>query len=93
LLDDENGECLIKHFTKRAVPEEAFYQTAICNQTGLRLSEDNKRYADWSLGGDHPKFLDVGDLPAIVASRAHFAKKFRPGSPVLTLLDRLIDQK
>ena len=94
LLDEyENGERLIKHFSKRAVPEEAFYQTVICNQSGLRVSKDNKRYADWSLGGDHPKFLEVGDLPAIVASRAHFARKFRPGSPVLTLLDRVIDQK
>jgi hypothetical protein len=94
LLDEyENGERLIKHFAKRAVPEEAFYQTVICNQTGLHLSNDNKRYADWSLGGDHPKFLDAGDLPAIIASSAHFARKFRPESMVLTLLDRLIDQK
>jgi hypothetical protein len=94
LLDEyETGERLIKHFSQRAVPEEAFYQTVICNQSGLRVSADNKRYADWSLGGDHPKFLNAGDIPAILASRAHFARKFRPGSPVLTLLDRLIDQR
>jgi hypothetical protein len=94
LLDEyENGERLIKHFSKRPVPEEAFYHTVICNQPGLRVSGDNKRYADWSLGEAHPKFLDVGDLPAIAASGAYFARKFRPGSPVLTLLDRAIDQK
>ena len=94
LLDEyESGGRLIRHFSEREVPEEAFYQTVICNQPGLRVSGDNKRYADWSLGGAHPKFLDVSDLPAIAASRAHFARKFRPGSPVLTLLDQLIDQK
>jgi hypothetical protein len=94
LLDEyENGERLIKHFSKCILPEEAFYQTVICNQPHLRVSGDNKRYADWSVGGGHPKFLDVGDLPMIAASRAHFARKIRPGSPVLTLLDRVIDQK
>jgi len=94
LLDEyENGKRLIKHFSERILPEEAFYQTVICNQPDLRVSGDNKRYADWSLRGAHPKFLDFGDLPAIAASRAHFARKFRPGSSVLTLLDRLIDQK
>jgi hypothetical protein len=94
LLDEyENGERLSKHFSERLYPEEAFYQTVICNQAGLRVSGDNKRYTDWSLGGAHPKFLDVGDLPKIAASRAHFARKFLPGSPVLTLLDRVIDQK
>ena len=93
LLDEyENGERLIRHFSKRAVPEEAFYQTVICNQPNLSLSADNKRYADWSKGGPHPKNLDVGDLPAISASRAHFARKFKPGSPVLSLLDKIIDE-
>ena len=93
LLDEyENGERLIRHFSKRAVPEEAFYQTVICNQPNLSLSADNKRYADWSKGGSHPKVLDVDDLPAIFASRAHFARKFQPGSPALILLDGIIDQ-
>jgi len=94
LLDEyENGERLIRHFSKCFLPEEAFYHTVICNHPELRVSGDNKRYADWSLGGWHPKILDVDDLPKIAASRAHFARKFAPGSPVLALLDRVIDQK
>ena len=94
LLDGyEKEKPLIKHLSNRMVPDEAFYQTVICNQPGLCINGDNKRYADWSLGGSHPKFLEVGDLPAIAASGAHFARKFRPGSPALTLLDRVIDQK
>jgi hypothetical protein len=93
LLDEyANGERLIAHFSKCILPEEAFYQTVICNQPGLRVSGDNKRYADWS-GGAHPKLLEVEDLPAVAASSAHFARKFRTGSPVLALLDRVIDQK
>ena len=94
LLDEyDNGERLIKHFSKCFIPEEAYYQTVICNKAGLSISEDNKRYIDWSLGGANPKFLDAGDLPAIAASRAHFARKFRPGAPVLSLLDQAKDQK
>ncbi len=94
LLDEyENGDRLIKHFSECMIPDEAFYQTVICNQPGLCVSRDNKRYADWSSGEWHPKFLDVDDLPAIAASRAHFARKFQPGAQVLSLLDRVIDQK
>ena len=91
LLDEyENGERLIKHFSKCLAPEEAFYQTVICNKPGLRVSGNNKRYIDWSADGAHPKILDSGDIPAIAASGAHFARKFRPRSPALSLLDRVI---
>ena len=94
LLDEyENGEHLIRHFSERIIPEEAFYQTVICNQAKLRVSKDNKRYTDWSLRERGPKFLEVRDLSAISASHAHFARKFRPRSAVLPLLDRVIDQK
>jgi hypothetical protein len=94
LLDEyEKGERLIRHFSDRIIPEEAFYQTVICNQAGLRVCKDNKRYVDWSLSGANPKFLEASDLPAIAVSRAHFARKFRPGSPALSLLDREIDHK
>jgi hypothetical protein len=92
LTEYERGERLLQHFSKRLLPDEAFYQTVICNHPGLRLSPDNKRYTDWSLGGAHCKLLDVDDLPAIVSSSAHFARKFQPDSPVLDLLDRVIDQ-
>jgi hypothetical protein len=94
LLDEyESGGRLIKHFSERYIPEEAYYQTVICNHAALRVSNDNKRYIDWSLGGAGPRFLESGDLPAIAASRAHFARKFRPRSPALSLLDRVIDRK
>jgi hypothetical protein len=94
LLDEfENGARLIKHFSSRKSPDEAFYQTVICNRPDLRVCKDNKRYADWSLVEAHPKVLGIGDLPAIAASGAHFARKFPPGSPALALLDRVIDQK
>ena len=39
LLDEyDNGERLIKHFSKCFIPEEAYYQTVICNKAGLRVS-------------------------------------------------------
>ena len=94
LIDEyESGERLIKHFSKRVIPEESYYQTVICNEGRLRVSNNNKRYIDWSQGGGHPKFLETADLPAIAVSGAHFARKFRPGDAVLSLLDQVIEKK
>ena len=94
LIDEyESGERLIKHFSKCFIPEEGYYQTVICNGTGLRVSSNNKRYIDWGSGGGHPKLLGSADLPAIAASGSHFARKFRPDDAALSLLDKLIEKK
>jgi hypothetical protein len=78
---------LLDFFHYTAIPDEAFYQTLLCNSPGLRLANHNKRFADWPTTGGHPKILDISDLPAIGASRAHFARKFSPDSPVLDAID------
>lgn len=70
----------------RPCPEETYFQSILGN-SGLKLSQQTFRYVDWSEGGDHPKSLDVSDVPAIEASGAHFARKFSPDSPALDLLD------
>ena len=51
---------------------------------------------DWSqsaggpLGGSHPKVLGVDDLPAIISSKAHFARKFAPDALVLDAIDKML---
>ena len=61
---------------KAIVPEESYFQTIFGNAPGLKVSENNWRYTDWSTQGSHPKTLLDDDLPKILASSAHFARKF-----------------
>jgi Core-2/I-Branching enzyme len=79
---------LISYFSGTPIPDEAIYQTILCNTPGLKISTENFRYTDWSAGGPHPKRLSIGDLPSIAASSAHFARKFQGDSALLTVIDR-----
>jgi len=73
-------------------PEESFYQTILCNNRDLRLSQEHWRYIDWSGGGDHPKTLSLEDWPELKKSAAHFARKFDLDldAEILDECDRLI---
>lgn len=74
-------------FSARRIPEEAYVHTIVRNAPGLRVDPRNFRYIDWRTGTPSPRELDVPDLPRIVASGAHFARKFAAGAPVLDELD------
>ncbi|MBN9614112.1 MAG: hypothetical protein J0G35_00925 [Acidobacteriales bacterium] len=78
---------LLDFFHFSAISDEAIYQTLLCNSSSLRLENQNRRYADWTSADGHPKTLGTSDLPAIWTSRAHFARKFNPDTPVLDALD------
>lgn len=73
---------LQRHLKWRAIPEECYYQTVLCN-SGLNLHRDNKRFAKWNGGGAHPQELTMAELPLIQQSGAHFARKFPQGADVL----------
>lgn len=75
ILDDAPPR-LIKHLSRRATPEECFYQTVLCNHPELKISPDPKRYRDWSRGGGSPKTLEAADISSVVDSGAWFARKF-----------------
>lgn len=79
-----------KHLEDRWCTDETFTQTVLCNLPGVRLSRGNRRYVDWSEEKAHPRRLGIGDLPAIAASGAHFARKFECGEPALDELDRVL---
>ena len=79
---------LATHYKKVMFSDESYFQTIIANSQGLKLNNNNWRYTDWSPGGPHPKTLLVEDMPALVASTAHFARKFDADTDV-RILDEL----
>lgn len=91
--DTDTSRALYEHYKGRVIPDESFCQTILCNASGLRLCNDNKRYADWSAGQASPKWLGVEDLPALLQSDHHFARKFseKHDARVLSELDRVIE--
>jgi hypothetical protein len=84
------------HLAFRVVADECYYQTILANSAGLKLSGATKRFVDWSQsaggphGGESPKVLGLDDLPSIIASKSHFARKFAPETPVLNELDKIL---
>lgn len=91
LLDPSPRELdLQRHLRPRAVPEECYYATVLCNRPELTVSRDNRRFARWNGGGAHPALLTAGDIDAMFASGAHFARKFQHGDPVLDRLDAVL---
>lgn len=81
---------VIRYYQKRANPSEAFFQTILCNQADIKISAKHKRYADWTGNGRHPKWIEMADVPLILASGAHFARKFRPDGIVQEFIDRTV---
>lgn len=78
---------LLTHLQRRECPEECFYHSLLGN-SGLNLSSNNLRYIDWSSSDAwHPKVLGEEDLPAILESGAHFARKVAMASPLQRSLD------
>ncbi|SRR6266568_514046 len=93
LGSQEKFSWLGKHLRNRHCPDETYFQTVLCNASQFQLSSNNFRFIDWSLEGPHPKLLELEDLPTILASPAHFARKFAPDSPLLSRLDEHLGLK
>jgi hypothetical protein len=64
-------------FRRCLSPVEAVFQTVLCSSGRFNLVPDCKRYFDFRGSTlNHPKTLTAEDLPAALASGAHFARKF-----------------
>jgi hypothetical protein len=72
----KSNRALYDYFKQFDFSEEAIFQTLLSNAPSLRIHNKNYRYYDWSLGGPHPKTLQMEDLPRLLASPHHFARKF-----------------
>jgi hypothetical protein len=78
------------YLRRRACADECYYQTVLCNRPELTVQRDTRRFAIWNGGGSHPKTLESRDLDAILASGAHFARKFAASDPMLDSLDEVL---
>lgn len=67
---------ITQYYSKLMYADESYFQTILANASHLKLKNDRLRYIDWSTGGPHPKILLKEDLPKLLASNAHFARKF-----------------
>lgn len=79
---------LQRYYRSRIVPDESYFQTVLCNDKSLLWENRTFRYAQWD--GAHPIDLTEHDLDAILASGAHFSRKFREDDPVLDQIDAAI---
>lgn len=65
------------HFERTVCPDEAFAQTALINDGGFHLANDNLRFVDFQGSRDgHARVLTCADCPALVAGNYYFARKF-----------------
>jgi hypothetical protein len=80
---------LRRHLTRRPVPEECYYQSVLANTGDLKISKSTRRFVDWK-GGLHPQTLNIAHFDEIKRSKAYFARKFAPDSPVLNEIDRFL---
>jgi hypothetical protein len=79
---------LASHYLSVYIPEESYYQCILANAPDFKLNNTDYRYTDWSAGGPHPKTLGIEDLPLLLSSTAHFARKFDIDRDA-TILDEL----
>jgi hypothetical protein len=87
---------IVAFFRTMPAPNEVFLQTVLVNSRKFHIVADSKRYIDWSTTrNNHPKTLGIGDVPAMLASGAHWARKFDSESDpeVLDILDRHIGHR
>jgi hypothetical protein len=82
-----------EHYRKTLVPEESYFHTVLANAPNLKLSQNHFRYVDWTERLSNPKILRTQDLPKLIESGAHFARKFDDniGSGILNEIDKLIE--
>jgi len=82
LLDAADRERrLAAHYRRVMVPDESYFQTLLASMPDLKLHDRNWRYTEWQIGQGHPKTLGPEDLPGIVSSGVHFARKLAADAP------------
>lgn len=82
---------LQRHLRWRAFPDEAYYQTVLCNAPGITINRDNRRFTEWNGGGAHPMTLGSDEIDRVLASSAHFARKFDGGGAALDRIDQALN--
>lgn len=82
-----------KYYFDRWIPDESVFHTILCNRSDLHLKSDPLRYTHWAAGARHPSYLGAADIPAALATSAHFARKFHYEPNLLDQIDRIVDSQ
>jgi hypothetical protein len=86
---------VVRFFERAYIPDELFFQTILMSSTlAETVVDSNVRYLDWSRR-PAPAILGVGDLEAMFASGALFARKFdfTLDGKILDLLDERLERE
>jgi O-antigen/teichoic acid export membrane protein len=84
---------IVANFRRLLAPEEVFLQSVLLSSGRFRFNPHSVRYIDWTGSKyNHPKVLGTEDLPALLASGAHWARKLdlEDGTQLFDLLDQRI---
>jgi len=83
---------LATYYKGTEMADESYFQTILANAPQFKLNNNNWRYMDWSAWGPHPKSLTLADLPQIVASPDHFARKIdlETNADLMNALDHIV---
>jgi hypothetical protein len=87
ILNHPKRDNILAYLRYKGFADEAAYHTLIGN-SDLRVAPENKRFSKWPARvSDHPHWLRLEDVDAIISSGAWFGRKFLPNDPVLDVLD------
>ncbi len=67
---------LASHYRSAPIPDKSYFQCILANAPNFKLSQNDYRYIDWNHSDTHPKTLGIEDLPRLLSSADHFARKF-----------------
>jgi hypothetical protein len=88
----ENPE-VVEFFKGTLAPDEVFLHTVLVNSGKFRFIPDGKRYIDFKNSrNNHPKVFSADDVPVLLKSGAHWARKFDTSRDpdVLDMLDAYV---
>jgi hypothetical protein len=79
------------HYRRVQCPDESYFHTILMNSERIKVQQGSLRYVEWVEGASNPKWLGMEDLPKLLESNDHFARKFdmRRDSEVLDKLDEI----
>ncbi|NTZ42341.1 hypothetical protein G7A66_04380 [Altererythrobacter sp. SALINAS58] len=88
LSPTEKDKKLQTYLRGRVVPDECYFQTVILNDKQFKTTGETYRYLNWRSGGAHPEWISADQVPEIISSGAHFARKLEADSASLDILDK-----
>jgi Core-2/I-Branching enzyme len=71
----DRATALLRFLQHAPIPDEMFIASLVCNEPGLDVVNDRRRYLRFERGARHPHTLGAADVPTAVSSDAFFARK------------------